>query len=152
MKPKGGERTFWHARYRPNVVLLHYGELQADLAGEMRNLANALKIDDLADLWPQLVEGATFEQMRSRADEIVPDSTHRIWQDNQRFFNRGTSQWSRLLDDDDDLRRYWARASELADPDLLAWASSPVVHGQQRSVIMDLGALSAMQPQVDRLT
>jgi hypothetical protein len=59
--------------------------------------------------------------MRRRADEIVPNSTEALWYDNARFFHKGTSgQWRSLLDDKD-LRRYRARISELAHPELAAW-------------------------------
>jgi aryl sulfotransferase len=114
-------KTFWEARGHPNVVLLHYGDLKADLEGQMRRLAARLGVAIHEDLWLELVRGATFEEMRSRADELVPNSTEGIWHDNARFFNKGSNgQWRGLLDDED-LRRYDARIAGLADPDLLAW-------------------------------
>ena len=59
--------------------------------------------------------------MRGRADTLAPESSSAVWQDNQRFFNRGTSgQWRDLLGEDD-LERYFARVRELAAPDLAAW-------------------------------
>ena len=36
--------SFWSVRDRPNVVMLHYGDLQADLEGQMRSLADRLGI------------------------------------------------------------------------------------------------------------
>jgi hypothetical protein len=114
--------TFWAVRTRPNVVLLHYGDLMRDLEGEMRRLADRLGITVDEERWPVLVDAARFEQMRARADEVVPDSTHAIWQDNQRFFHKGGCRWRGMLDDDD-LRRYEARVAELnLPPDLVAWA------------------------------
>jgi hypothetical protein len=115
--------TFWDARDRANIVMLHYDELTADLEGEMRRLATRLGIDVPADRWPELVRAACFDDMRRRAAEVAPEVTNAaIWRDNQRFFNRGTSgQWRRLLDDTD-VRRYCRRVGELAAPDLAAWA------------------------------
>ena len=114
--------TFWEARELPNVVLLRYEELQVDLDGQMRSLAGRLGIDVPEDRWPVLVESATFDRMRERADEIAPDSTNAIWQDNRRFFHRGTSgQWRARLGPAD-LERYEARVRELASPELAAWA------------------------------
>jgi hypothetical protein len=74
------------------------------------------------------VQAATFEEMRKRADEIVPNSTEALWLDNARFFNKGTSgQWRELLNDED-LHRYQARIKELADPKLAAWMhQGPIV-------------------------
>ena len=80
--------------------MLHYNDLQTDLEGEMRRLAARLGITVPEDRWPALVEAATFENMRAHADEIAPDTTHAIWTDNKRFFNRGRSgQWRDILDD-----------------------------------------------------
>jgi aryl sulfotransferase len=114
--------TFWQARELPNVHLFHYSDLQADLTGEMQRLADALGIAVLADRYPELVQAATFDQMRARADQFAPEVSNNLWVDNGRFFHRGTSgQWRRLLDDEG-MARYRARAEAVADPDLLDWA------------------------------
>lgn len=114
-------QTFWAVRDRPNVVLLRYEDLQADLAGEMRALADRLGIEVAEAQWPALVEAATFESMRGRASELAPNATAKLWHDDRQFFNRGTSgQWRELLDDAD-LGRYRERAVALADPDLIDW-------------------------------
>jgi aryl sulfotransferase len=115
-------QTFWEARYQPNIVMLHYADIQRDLEGEMRRLATRLDIDVPEARWPELLEAATFENMRDRADSLAPDTTHKIWTDNRRFFNRGsTGQWRDILSAAD-LRHYDRRVSELAEPELVAWA------------------------------
>jgi len=115
-------QTFWDVRDRANIVLLHYDDLQRDLAGEMKRLAERLEIDVSADVWPDLVAAASFDNMRSRADSVAPDTTNRIWADNRRFFNRGCSgQWRDILSAAD-LRRYEERVATLAGPDLVEWA------------------------------
>jgi aryl sulfotransferase len=114
-------KTFWEAREHSNVVLLHYGDLKADLEGQMRHLADRLRVTIPEELWFELVQGATFEEMRRRADEIVPNSTEAVWYDNARFFNKGISgQWKGLLADED-LRRYESRIIRFADPELIDW-------------------------------
>ena len=45
----------WARRDEPNVVLVHYDDLSADLAGEMRRLASLLDIAVPELLWPGLV-------------------------------------------------------------------------------------------------
>ena len=121
--------TFWEVRDRPNVVLLHYGDLQDDLDGQMRVLADRLGITVPADRWPELVDAATFDSMRARADVLAPDTTNRIWLDNQQFFNKGTSgQWHDVITDDRDTARYAARIGELASAELSEWVHrGPVV-------------------------
>ena len=116
--------SFWDARDDPNVVLLHYADLVADLEGQMRGLAARLGIEVPEHLWPELVDAATFENMRDRADVVAPDTTNAIWLDNKQFFHRGgNGQWRELLDDDA-LVRYDRRMAELVrDPELAAWAT-----------------------------
>ncbi len=114
-------QTFWEARQRPNVILLHYADLKADLEAQMRGLAMRLDLSVRPDLWSELVKAATFIEMRKRADEIVPNATEALWHENARFFNKGSNgQWKRYLKEAD-LLHYRARITELADPDLLAW-------------------------------
>ncbi|HWG74649.1 MAG TPA: sulfotransferase domain-containing protein [Acidimicrobiales bacterium] len=115
-------QSFWEARYRPNVVLLHYADLKDDLAAQMRRLADRLSISIPDAKWPALVEAATFERMRARADELVPNASRHVFKDNRRFFASGTvGQWRAVLVDDADLARYHARVAELVAPDLAAW-------------------------------
>ncbi|CAN5504866.1 glycolipid sulfotransferase [soil metagenome] len=115
--------TFWDVRSEPNVVLLHFDDLKADLHGQMRMLATRLGIDVPEDLWPELVAAADFAAMRDKASAVAPTSGGRsFWRKDARFFRSGTSgQWRELLDDDD-LDRYRARVSALVAPDLAAWA------------------------------
>jgi hypothetical protein len=111
---------FWQVRDRPNVVLVHYDDLKADLQGQMRRLAGRLRIDVPEQKWPELVRAATFDYMSSHAAQLTPGI--KMWRDPDRFFHRGTSgQWRRLLDADD-LRRYADRVCALGAPDLVAWA------------------------------
>jgi hypothetical protein len=113
--------TFWAVRAEPNVLLLHYDDLKADLDGQMRVVSAHLGIPVDEARWPALVEAATFDRMRANADRVAPDTTNRIWQDNRQFFHRGTSgQWRSLLDDAA-LERYFARVAEVAPDDVARW-------------------------------
>ena len=114
--------TFWQRREMPNVLLFHYSDLQADLAGQMQRLADGLGISVDLEGRPELVEAATFDRMRTRADQLAPEVSNNLWHDNGRFFHSGTSgQWRHLLDDEG-MARYRARAQAVAKPDLLEWA------------------------------
>lgn len=121
--------TFWQAREAPNVVLLHFGDMKADLEGQMRALAARLGIEVPERLWPELVRAASFEEMRRRNTEVAPNATESIWRDTGRFFNKGTSgQWRDVLDDDG-LRRYAARVAELVGDDVSNWAHGGPITG-----------------------
>jgi aryl sulfotransferase len=64
--------SFWSHRGDPNVLFVHYDDLKADLAGEMRRVAGFLGIEIPANRWPALVERCTFASMRARGAEIAP--------------------------------------------------------------------------------
>ncbi|WP_229403918.1 sulfotransferase domain-containing protein [Micromonospora sp. NBRC 110038] len=110
----------WGRRDRPNVTLVHYDDLVADLAGQMRALAGRLGVEVAQPRWPELVEAATFDRMRERADLLVPDPAG-VLKDRNAFFRRGRSGQGRELLDAATLARYRARTAALAPPDLLAW-------------------------------
>ena len=114
-------QTFRDAADDLDVVYLHYDGLMADLEGRMRELAARLGIEVDEDRWPGLVQAATFESMRSKADTIVPGGGREHWIDLAAFFSRGTSgQWRDPLDDAD-LARYAVRVRALASDDLVEW-------------------------------
>ncbi|NMO53787.1 sulfotransferase domain-containing protein [Actinoplanes sp. TBRC 11911] len=111
--------TLWQVRDRPNVVLTHYQQLQDDLAASMRSLAAKLDIEVPEQKWPELVEAATFDSMKRREDDVIPNRD--LWVDKARFLHKGTSgQWRSVLDEDD-VAYYRKQVVTLADPDLLAW-------------------------------
>ncbi len=110
----------WARRDEPNIALVHYDDLSADLAGEMRRLAGLLGISVPDGCWPGLVQAATFEQMRDRANQVAPDQRG-VLKDKTAFFRRGRSGSGRELLTDRELARYRERSARLAPPDLLAW-------------------------------
>lgn len=110
----------WHRRDEPNVVLVHYDDLRADLPGQMRDLAARLRIGVAEDVWPSLVRAASFEQMRARADRLVPDQQG-VLKSAEAFFRRGTSGAGREVLTREELDRYQARAEQLAPAPLLSW-------------------------------
>ncbi|HEV8115646.1 MAG TPA: sulfotransferase domain-containing protein, partial [Acidimicrobiales bacterium] len=117
-------QTFWDVRDQPNVVLLHYDDLQADLEGQMRALAARLGIEVPEARWSDLVAAAGFEAMRSSASTTAPTSGGRsFWREDAAFFRRGTSgQWHGVLADEEDRARYRHRVDSLVATDLATWA------------------------------
>lgn len=114
--------SFWQVRSRKNVIMLHYADLKADLEGQMRALAARLSIEVPENRWPDLVQAATFEEMRRNADKTAPGVTESIWQDNRQFFRSGTvGQWAGLFEEGDETR-YETRIAELAEPEFARWA------------------------------
>ncbi|MEV7231355.1 sulfotransferase domain-containing protein [Polymorphospora sp. NPDC051019] len=114
----------WARRGSRNVVLVHYDDLQSDLEGEMRRLAARLDIDVPEQEWPELVEAASFDRMRRRADVLAPDAVN-VLIDRAAFFRRGRSGEGRRLLTPDEVERYHRRAARFAPPDLLDWLHRP---------------------------
>jgi hypothetical protein len=115
----------WAWRAEPNVLLVHYDELIADLEGQMRWIAGWLEIEVPEPVWPDLVHAATFEQMKSNATKRVASGAG-VLKSYDAFFKRGTSGAGREILSEDEIARYYARAAELAQPDLLAWLHDPL--------------------------
>jgi hypothetical protein len=110
----------WGRRSEANVILVHYEDLSADLAGEMHRLAGLLGFTVPGKTWPTLVRAATFEQMRASAGRFAPDPSGAL-KDAAAFFRRGISGSGRELLTDDELARYHARTAQMAPPSLLTW-------------------------------
>ncbi|MBQ1051765.1 sulfotransferase domain-containing protein [Micromonospora sp. C51] len=110
-------RDAWARRHQPNVHLVHYDDLRADLTGQMRHLAERL---DLEPPGPHLVAAATFDRMRARADRLAPDAAG-VLRERNAFFRSGRSGQGNELLDATARAHYRARVATLAPPDLLAW-------------------------------
>lgn len=110
----------WKRRHEPNVVLVHYDDLQADLDGSMRRLAARLRIPVDEAVWPALVDAAGFAAMKARASDAVPERNGVI-RSPDRFFRAGVSGARYTELSDDERAVYDARMAALAPADLLAW-------------------------------
>ena len=103
----------WELRDRPGVGLFHYGDLVADLPGQVRRLAGVLGIDVDEGRVRAIADAATFDAMRRDPERFVPDLAHGIWRSNGDFFREArVGAWRSLLDDEG-LRRYGDRVSAL---------------------------------------
>lgn len=114
-------QSFWDNRHMPNILLVHYDELQADLDASMQRVADfiGVEIDHLKR--KELVEAVNFESMKANANQLVPDSDLGAWQNNEDFFRRGSSgQWSNLFNEAD-TENYIRRVSAKLTPELAAW-------------------------------
>jgi len=115
------ENTYWRERGREILLLVHYDDLNADLAGEMRRISEFLEIDTPASLMPKLVEAARFAAMKKDGDALVPKLKMAFDRGADRFLNKGVSgRWRDALTDAD-AQRYGAIARKRVGPELAAW-------------------------------
>lgn len=118
------ERTWWEVRHQPNVLLVHYDDLKADLARAMRRVADFLHITVPANVWPTLVEAAGFEAMR-RDGTVLMDRLAEIFEGgSKRFFHRGTNERWRGVFREEDLALYDAKLREMLPPDCARWVAA----------------------------
>ena len=111
--------SFWKYQRDGNVAFVHYNDLKADLAGEIRRVAAFLGIDVPASRWPAVVERCTFASMQARADEI--GSFWNFEGGAQSFLFKGTNgRWRDVLRADE-LAAYDCRAAQLLPADAAAW-------------------------------
>ncbi len=114
----------WKRRTNPNVVLVHYSNMARDLEGEMRRLSRFLDIQVPEVLWAELVEAATFENMRDNADALAPGANG-VLKSNTAFFRAGPTGKAEDVLSSEQIARYEARLAELVtSPSLLKWIES----------------------------
>jgi aryl sulfotransferase len=112
--------SWWDLRDEPNVLLVHYNDLQADLEGEMRRVAGFLDIDIPAALWPEVVERCTFERMREDADKV--GNFQRLFEGGAEsfLFKGANGRWRGVLTEGE-LQRYQDRVQELLAQEAANW-------------------------------
>jgi aryl sulfotransferase len=111
--------AWWEFRHLENILLVHYGDLQGDLEGEMRRVAAHVGIDVAEESWPALVEAAHFDAMKADGAALL-GPMDRFAGGTNAFLYKGTNGRWRAALTPVDLGLYDAVASRL-DPALRAW-------------------------------
>lgn len=115
------EQTWWAERGRPNMLLVHYADLKADLDGEMRRIAAFLDIPVDEAIWPDLVAAAGFEAMKKAGADLLPTAAGSFEGGHDTFLNKGTNgRWQTDLTADD-LALYQSRVQAELSPSLARW-------------------------------
>ncbi|MCH7806811.1 MAG: sulfotransferase domain-containing protein [Proteobacteria bacterium] len=65
-------RTWWEIRALPNVKLVHFANLKADMGGEIRAIADFLDIPIDQAKWLAILEHCSFDYMKAHAAKSVP--------------------------------------------------------------------------------
>ena len=95
-------RSWWEIRELPNLMLLHFNELKADLPGQIRRIAAFLGIPIDARRWPAIIEHCSFDYMKANASKSVPLGGV-FWDGGaQTFIHKGTNgRWRDVLSEAD---------------------------------------------------
>ena len=115
-------KSWWEFRHLPNVQLVHYNDLLADLEGEMRSLAAWLGIEVPEDRWPNVVHACRFETVKADPSKVVGAQLETFWHGGaQTFINKGTNgRWKDVLNADE-LALYEEAMRKTLPPDCARW-------------------------------
>jgi aryl sulfotransferase len=115
------EDSYWRERRAPNLLLVHYNDLKADLDGEMRRIAAYLDIAVEEAIWPSLVEAATLDAMKRDGDQLLGAIERGFRGGHRSFLNKGTNKrWQGVIPQAD-LNRYQAKIEATLTPGLIRW-------------------------------
>ena len=117
-------RSWWAIRDLPNLLLLHFSELKADLPGQTRRIAAFLEIPIDERRWPAIVEHCSFGYMKAHATKSVPLGGA-FWEGGaQTFVHKGTNgRWRDTLTETD-CRRYEETARRELGEECARWLAT----------------------------
>jgi aryl sulfotransferase len=112
---------WWSVRHLPNVLLVHFNNLKADMPGEIRRIARFLEIEIDEAKWPAIVEHCTFDYMRTHASEHSPMIAQVFQEGGKTFFHKGVNgRWRDVLSAAD-VEKYERIAKMNLTPDCARW-------------------------------
>ncbi len=114
-------RSWWEIRHLPNVMLLHFNDLKADMPGQMRQIARFLQIPIDEGRWPAMLEHCSFDYMKQHGEKTVPLGGAIFEGGAKTFINKGTNgRWRDILTPQDS-QRYEDRARRELGEDCARW-------------------------------
>jgi aryl sulfotransferase len=116
-------KSWWDVRHLPNVLLIHFGDMKADLAGSIRQIADFLEIAIDEQTLPQIVHHCSFDYMKAHAEKVAPLGGV-LWNGGAKtFVNKGTNgRWRDTLTAAE-VAAYEAKAEATLGPDCARWLS-----------------------------
>lgn len=111
---------WWNLRGLPNVLLVHFNNLKANMEREIRRIARFLEIDVERSSWPKILEHCSFDYMRAEAKKV--ELLDRLFQrGGETFFHSGTNgRWKDMLSENE-IARCDAVAAKYLTPDCARW-------------------------------
>ena len=93
--------AFWQHYGEPNVLLVHYNDMKADLDAQMRQVSEFLGIPVDEQRWSELVELCTFASMKARPDEIGDFESHFVGGADTFLYKGTNDRWRDVLTEDE---------------------------------------------------
>ena len=116
--------TWWTSRGRPNVKLLHFAKLKADLPGQIREIARFLEIEVPPVKWPMVLEHCTFDYMKAHSERYAPAGGMPWEGGGDTFIHKGVNgRWRDVLSPAESLA-YERMAVERLGEDCARWLAT----------------------------
>jgi len=114
-------QTWWAWKHLPNLLFVHYGDLLADLPGQVRRIASHIGVRVTPPDIERVAGAAAFDRMRANADVLVPMARTAFRGGGGSFIHAGTNgRWRGALTDED-LALYDAAAGRELSIDCRHW-------------------------------
>jgi aryl sulfotransferase len=119
-------RSWWAIRDLPNLLLLHFEDLKADMPREIRRIADFLGVRSDPANWPAILEHCSFDYMKAHATKSVPLGGA-FWDGGaETFIHKGTNgRWRDELSAAD-CRLYEKTARRELDEECANWLASGI--------------------------
>lgn len=117
-------RTWWEIRDLPNVYMLHFANLKADMPGEIRRIAEFIETPIDESKWAQILEHCSFDYMKANATQSVPLGGA-FWDGGaETFIHKGVNgRWREVLSAED-VAKYEQRAAQELEPACAHWLAT----------------------------
>jgi aryl sulfotransferase len=115
-------QTWWDFRHLENLLFVHFGDLLARPAVEIRRVAAFLGLPVSDASLQRIVEAVSFERMKENADAVLGQAASALWEGGARqFIHKGTNgRWREVLDEGD-LDDYRAMVRRTLSPECARW-------------------------------
>jgi aryl sulfotransferase len=114
-------QSWWDIRHAPNIMLVHFNDLKADMEGTIRKMASFVDIEIDEEKWPDIVEHCTFDYMKANADSLSPGFRDFLEGGMKSFIHKGTNgRWRDMLSDEE-IEKYQQAAQASLSPECARW-------------------------------
>lgn len=114
-------QSWWNVRHAPNVILVHYANLKANMPGEIERVAKFLGISVDREAWPRILDHCGFDWMKRNAERMTFLRGDIFEGGAQAFFAKGANgRWRDMLTPEEIARADEVAAKNLT-PDCAHW-------------------------------
>jgi aryl sulfotransferase len=117
-------RGWWEIRHLPNLLLVHYANLKADMPGEIRRIAAFLETPVDENQWPAILEHCSFDYMKANGASVMSLAEGVFYNGAKSFFNKGTNDRWRDVLTAHDIARYEERARKELGEECANWLAT----------------------------